>query len=376
MLKKFNSFKIINNYKKWSINIEDEKKLFIKKILNNKMKKAPIFILGCNKNSAFISKYICVEGFIDDYFDGNTSWQGLPVIKSKDLPKGSIVINAALHRRPHQAIKRLQKLSNCILVLHYADFIRVSPDRFPLLPFIDEARRFFFKNTDNFEKISDRFIDTISHKVLNDLLLYRITGDPAFTKGYTLREKEQYFDIPFKLLDKPVFIDGGAYEGETTQLFCNRFPNYKRVYLFEPNELSIDLARQHLNEYPNIYFYKYALGAKHEILYFDSESGPASKISSDGKTKVEVVPLDNIIDEYVDYIKLDIEGYEVKALIGAEKIISKFRPMIAVSVYHDIKDFIDVPNTVLNYNNDYCLLLRHYTEGLDETIMYFIDKMY
>lgn len=69
------------------------------------------------------------------------------------------------------------------------------------------------------------------------------------------------------------------------------------------------------------------------------------------------------------------EKYIAKA-IGAEKIISKFRPMIAVSVYHDIKDFIDVPNTILNYNNDYCLLLRHYKEGLDETIMYFIDKMY
>jgi hypothetical protein len=248
---KFDVNHVIIMLEKWQAGLDQKKVTLIKRIFENKV---PCFVLGCNENSSFISKHIYLDGFIDDFVSLNTQWQGLPVVRGEELPSDAIVINAALHRRPHQALERLRKLPNCAHILHYCDFTRTLPKHCPPLPFVDEARSVFFKYINDFVEITSRFADLKSHRVLYDILLYRLTGDPNFTKSYTVRNKEQYFDVPLNFSEAPVFVDGGSYDGETTELFCNYYPNYNSCYLFEPNERSMDLARKRLQNYSNIYF--------------------------------------------------------------------------------------------------------------------------
>lgn len=45
---------------------------------------------------------------------------------------------------------------------------------------------------------------------------------------------------------------------------------------------------------------------------------------------VQVVKLDNLNLENVDYIKIDCEGYEYKVIVGAEQTIKRFRPVIVL----------------------------------------------
>jgi hypothetical protein len=72
----------------------------------------------------------------------------------------------------------------------------------------------------------------------------------------------------------------------------------------------------------------------------------------------------------VDFIKMDVEGAEVEALRGAENTIRKFRPKLAISVYHSISDFVDVFELISSLNLGYRFYLGHYTIHWYETILF------
>ena len=71
---------------------------------------------------------------------------------------------------------------------------------------------------------------------------------------------------------------------------------------------------------------------------------------------------------------MDIEGGELKALQGAKKLIAQFKPRLAISVYHRFSDFWVIPKEILSLSVDYKIYLRHYTEGVDETVMFFVPR--
>ncbi|MEQ9566287.1 MAG: FkbM family methyltransferase, partial [Pseudomonadales bacterium] len=60
------------------------------------------------------------------------------------------------------------------------------------------------------------------------------------------------------------------------------------------------------------------------------------------------------------------------ALRGARHTILEHHPKLAICVYHRADDFWKIPETVFSIRDDYDLYLRHYTEGVTETVMFFI----
>jgi hypothetical protein len=72
------------------------------------------------------------------------------------------------------------------------------------------------------------------------------------------------------------------------------------------------------------------------------------------------------------WLKMDIEGSEVSALQGSVRTISRYRPRLAICVYHLASDLWQIPRLVLNIDSRYAIYLRHYTEGVVETVMYFV----
>jgi hypothetical protein len=131
------------------------------------------------------------------------------------------------------------------------------------------------------------------------------------------------------------------------------------------------IAKEKLSNFSNIDFFQFGLSDTKEVLKFDV-SGSSSKISEDGTLIINVDKLDNFINEEVTFIKMDIEGYEQKAINGAKTLIQKYHPKLAISVYHQKNDFWKIPEQILSIRNDYDIYLRHYTEGISETIMFFI----
>jgi len=66
------------------------------------------------------------------------------------------------------------------------------------------------------------------------------------------------------------------------------------------------------------------------------------------------------------------EGWELQALRGASRHIANDYPALAISVYHHAGDFWRVYKLVMSIRRDYKVLLRHYTEGWSETVMFFL----
>lgn len=109
-------------------------------------------------------------------------------------------------------------------------------------------------------------------------------------------------------------------------------------------------------------------------LHFNSNAGSASSVTQDGSAEtISVVTLDSELSgESISFIKMDLEGWEMNALRGAEATIRNNKPKLAIAVYHAAKDFREIPQYLLSINPEYKIYLRHYTQGWSETVMYFL----
>ena len=72
----------------------------------------------------------------------------------------------------------------------------------------------------------------------------------------------------------------------------------------------------------------------------------------------------------IDFIKMDVEGAELRALRGAEQTIRTFRPKLAVSLYHKRDDFIVIPSYLDCLDVGYEFFLGHYTIHREETVLF------
>lgn len=91
-----------------------------------------------------------------------------------------------------------------------------------------------------------------------------------------------------------------------------------------------------------------------------------------------MITLDRLVErerlEKVDYIKLDIEGAERRALLGMEHTIRYFRPKLAICVYHLFDDIIAIPRLVKELCPDYVLYLDHKSDTLSETVLFALPR--
>jgi FkbM family methyltransferase len=86
---------------------------------------------------------------------------------------------------------------------------------------------------------------------------------------------------------------------------------------------------------------------------------------------IEVTTLDSLADslklQRVDFIKLDIEGSEQKALQGARNVIRRFQPRLAVSSYHQKGDPAAICSIVWQVRADYLVVSKDLLESRDGT---------
>lgn len=187
----------------------------------------------------------------------------------------------------------------------------------------------------------------------------------------------QYFDPDIVLSqEEGVFIDGGCYDCSTSILFekwCQG--RYTKIYGFEPDEKNYNKCMERGKYLKNIELINKGLWDCDEILSFSADQGQASGIVDDGTvvTSIAATFIDRVVrDEPVTFIKLDVEGAELRALQGARNAIIRNRPRLAISIYHKAEDIFEIPEYILSLHNDYKLYIRHYQFSDCETILYAI----
>lgn len=185
-------------------------------------------------------------------------------------------------------------------------------------------------------------------------------------------ERKQYFDLPEMAHDsQEVFVDGGAYDGDTIERFANWSGAYAHIYAFEPDEENGEACRQRIGQQDKITVFSACLGRRNGTVCFTDSDGVGSRIDAHGSMVVPVVSLDEALNgKRVTFIKLDIEGAELDTLQGAEKLLCSQRPKLAICVYHKPEDIISIPMYIASLNLGYRFYLRHYGLGNEETVLY------
>jgi len=347
----------------------------ISELVNKFISAKTKFIFGRNiYTEELIKKIKGIRGIIDDFYN-NKEYLGLPIIKLEDLPRDSYICIVS-GGKILTAINRVKSLG-FKNVIHYVDLLKYSKIKLRDLLFNENFKEIFDTNKNEFITIYNQLSDEFSKNIYRKIISFRYFYNVNFLKGFKNREKEQYFEEFLKLGGDEVFLDVGGYDGFTSLEFIKRVKDYKKIYFFEPDIKNLNKAKTLLNDYKNIEFLNIGAYDKEDVLKFASNES-ASNISENGDIEIKVGKIDDYIKEKVTFIKMDIEGAEQKALIGAKNIIKKFKPKMAISIYHSPFDLFKIPEIIFNIagKDTYNIYVRHYTESIYETIMFFIPKKF
>lgn len=187
-------------------------------------------------------------------------------------------------------------------------------------------------------------------------------------------DENQYFDKKLiRYSDQEVFLDCGAYDLQTSLLFAEKCPAYKKIIAFEPDhhnwERCMSIVSERKLERTEVL--PFGVWDQKEQLRFDAK-GSASAITAEGEMVIDTITIDEL-DEPVTFLKMDIEGAELRGLRGAQNTIRKYQPKLAICIYHHSEDMIQIGEYILSLVPEYRLYLRHYSNYYaTETVMYAI----
>jgi FkbM family methyltransferase len=215
----------------------------------------------------------------------------------------------------------------------------------------------------------------------------RIDFRPENISGSFLRSVEafngEYIDF-IKRERISTVIEGGIGDGSNSVIFLDLFPK-SIIYGFDPfTEAYLKGGhRVNLEGSGRIKRYPYALWDRCQDinLLVNRYNYQGARIVKGregyGRLKnVKAVSVDHFVRKNnikkVDYIKLDIEGAEMKALEGAKNTLASHRPQLAVCVYHKKEDLFEIPIFLAKVLKDYVYRIGHYTTSLWGTVLYAI----
>lgn len=184
---------------------------------------------------------------------------------------------------------------------------------------------------------------------------------------------DQYFpkDIPgFMDWEKDcIYLDCGAFSGDTYEVFAHHNPNYSTIIAFEPDPRKIESINHRCIR--DLKIIQSACMDYDGTVCFSINTGGGSKTDESGELKVPCCKIDSVIGEgQCHYIKMDIEGAEMNALRGASETIIRNKPRMAISIYHSDQDMVDIMEYIHQLVPEYRLYVRAHTMGIAETILY------
>ncbi|MDR1962959.1 MAG: FkbM family methyltransferase [Planctomycetaceae bacterium] len=185
---------------------------------------------------------------------------------------------------------------------------------------------------------------------------------------YASRFGWDYVDSSCRNLAGKDVIDGGAHIGDTALVFSELQP--KSIHSFEPTPQTFELLKSVIRKngkegiiVPN----QKALGKESGRLQFyfnNNQEDTAASVFPDEQRQiceVECTTIDNYVQKHslnVGLIKLDIEGAEFDAVLGATETIRQFKPALIIGLYHAPKDFYEIKPYLAQLGLEYQFLFR------------------
>ena len=330
-----------------------------------KTEKSPTYIFGEGEYSTIVSKFL-IENKINVL-------KHFTLIGNELFHKGNqfefiegtfnIVIGIADESKARTLISSFKdKLNNSTGIYYFA-----------LNPFYNLNKEILVSNSDKLNLVLNILNDNESKQIFTNYLKSAF----SFSSQYLSNTMPQYFPSFFQLTDKEIVVDGGAYIGDTLDEYLRIHQKFLQYHAFEPSIHNF----LELSKYKNsndLYIYNKGLGLSNKTLLFHdgvesstTSSFVSSSFNSNNLHEVQIVRLDDVLSK-VTFIKLDIEGAELDALIGSANLISNCKPKVAVCIYHKFEHLWQIIDFLKSLRSDYQFSIRYHSISniLTELVLY------
>lgn len=308
----------------------------------------PIIIYGTGDGASVLISHLIEKGVsisavvASDDFARNRTFMGYKVLKISEVLKklpNALVVVAFGSDRP-DIIHKINELNS------KHDLIVAE---IPLCgDFFD--KNIYQKDREKIDFCRGLFADKQSVLLFDSMLRYKLYNRFDDLMEFT-EKREESLEL-LNLNNDMIYADIGAYRGETLY-------DFKKVYAFEPAEKNFIHLKENIKSRDGeVILIQKAVTQDNKGDYISQNNGRGVKISDKG-IKVETVSLNEYFkDKKVDFIKMDIEGQEKQALLGADKILKRDSPALLISAYHYTDDFYKIPILINEIYKDVKIYLR------------------
>ena len=356
----------------------------------------PVVVFGTGNGSGRMKKWLTAHSIrIDAFCESAAYWHagkfvcGKPVFNYEELSvqcgKCNLIFAASgegarrIWKNPGDAVNKIY-FFNCFTPVY--GNIEMTFDW--AKSHADELNETYHMLSDEKSKrIFLSYIDERAHCLKNRVphIFEQFTPNIYFNELYDLSKREHH-----------TLIDCGAYDGDSAEQFLQLVRTRDKtgsVFAFEPDKANFDRLKNRVNrikELGEVTCFQSAVGDKNEMISFAIGYGIEShcvegSARDDNVVKMQVVRLDDELkNSEISAIKMDIEGSEMSALMGAQAIISEQLPFLAICVYHRDDDLIRIPPYInrlaCQAGKKYDLYLRHHEDcQLVGTVLYAVPHI-
>lgn len=223
-----------------------------------------------------------------------------------------------------------------------------------------------------YEHCWPHFTDAESQRSFLSVLLFRKTLAQHWLEEVRLPYNDMYFFTKgLHVTNNEVFVDAGSFDGDSLVQFLRRVgaDGYRHIHAFEPDPMNFAKLRDHFGYLARSSLHECGLWSHNTQACFKLNGlGSHMDIDSNG-VSVHLAPLDEFSLGPVTLLKMDIEGAEVPALLGAAKTIERNKPKLALAAYHKADDLPRLMDTVLSIRDDYRFTLSHHSPFFRDTVL-------
>ena len=207
----------------------------------------------------------------------------------------------------------------------------------------------------------------------------KVYGARALLDKLVIHSQYSYKDCKVERGD--FVIDAGGCWGDTSLIFSSIVGNKGKIFTFEFFDDNLNILKENFsrnkNLSENIILTEQPLYNKsNEILYLNHACADITTLTENKNNlnRYKTICIDDFVGknkvEKIDFIKMDIEGCELKALQGAINTLKKYKPKLAIAAYHKYEDYYEIPKFLNELNIGYKFYFSNYTLGFTDTVIY------
>ncbi len=304
------------------------------------------------KYNITVSDFFASDGFVRGH-----SFHGMRVKSFSEIreeyPEFVIVLSFASNRI--EVIDMLEDID-----AHYDMYV-------PDMPVADECeyfdREFYNANYDAILRAYNSLTDDHSRDIFSSVINYKLSGRLSYLSSCWSFKDEEYALLRHR--DIEYAVDAGAYNGDTAREMKARFPRLKSIYAIEPDAKNFKKLSKYCEAETEINLVPFNAAAWRENTRgeFSVSGNRNSSVNSTASFEhvsntVDLMRIDSLPLERVDYVKYDVEGAEYEALVGTHAFIARDMPDMLVSLYHRSRDIFSLVNYLHSEYPDYSMYLR------------------